>query len=338
MNFEIKGPLDNPQSQGDVWLYDYKHSRDRAQRLALEGYPLDADFHPLGIYVVPSHESLVPSTVFTVNHGRHNTTIEIFHLYDSSPTSPYPKLRYVRTLSHPAFVSPNAVVPISPTSFYVSNDHRFTRRIPFVGDLLAVSETLLALPLSWVDRVDLESVESGPITVTRAISNIKFANGIAISPNGNELAVASTSGSAIHLYERIPDEVTKGENLTYKASIPMPFAPDNLSYDELETIDSTLIVAGHPHFPSLAKVAGKKAPTAPSWVVAVKPMTKQISKTNDSAAPYSMYERIPMIDSHAVTTLYQSDGSHYSTSATGLKHGNDFFVAGLYGEGILHCK
>src|SRR5258708_16856960 len=204
MNFEIKGPLDNPQSQGDVWLYDYKHSRDRAQRLALEGYPLDADFHPLGIYVVPSHESLVPSTVFTVNHGRHNTTIEIFHLYDSSPTSPYPKLRYVRTLSHPAFVSPNAVVPISPTSFYVSNDHRFTRRIPFVGDLLAVSETLLALPLSWVDRVDLKSVASGPITRTRAISNIKFANIIVISSQDNQSPVQFTAAATIPATVDIP--------------------------------------------------------------------------------------------------------------------------------------
>ena len=36
----------SPVSQGDVWLRDYKHSRNRAQRLVLEGYPLSANFHP----------------------------------------------------------------------------------------------------------------------------------------------------------------------------------------------------------------------------------------------------------------------------------------------------
>ena len=320
-----------------MWVYDFKHDPDHPQRLALEGYPINADFHPLGIRAVPSNEASGPSTVFIINHGRHNNTIEVFHLYDSSSLSPYPKLVHVRTLSHPAFVAPNAIVPVSSTSFYVSNDHYFTRRIPFVGNFLAQFEVLTVRPWSWVDRVDIESVESGPITITRAANNIKFANGIAISPNGDEFAIASTMGMAVHLYERKVDEATKGEKLTYKTSIPMPFAPDNLSYDESEPNVNTLIVAGHQHYPSIDNVVKKKASTAPSWVVAVKPVTEETRKANDSAAPYSVYKRVPATSSHTVTTLYQSDGSHYSISSAGVKHGNDFFVTGVYGEGILYC-
>ncbi|KAF8325170.1 uncharacterized protein EI90DRAFT_2171556 [Cantharellus anzutake] len=311
-------------------------SSNRVQRLALEGYPIQADFHPLGIHTVSSPGK--PSTVFIVNHGRSNTTIEIFHLHDSSPTSPYPKLEYVQTLAHPAFVSPNAIVPISPVSFYVSNDHRFTRRIPLVGDFVSLAESLFAAPLSWVDRVDIQSEGSSQFNVTRAISNIKFANGVAVSPDGKEFAVSSTTGLAIHFYDRTVDEETKEEKLTYRTSVPVPFTPDNLSYDESEFDSRTLIVAGHPHFPSLLQVAKKKARTAPSWVIAIEPVIDEPPKTGDLAAPYGVYERVSAVDSHTITTLYQSDGTHFSSSATGIKHGNDFFVTGLYAEGILHCR
>lgn len=315
----LQGPLQDPNPQGDIWVYDYATTK-ALKRVPLDGYPQGKDFHPLGIDVVPS-TSKSPATLFAVNHGRHNTSIELFTITD---TAPY-RATYIRTLSHPAFVSPNSIAPISSTSFYVTNDHRLTRRLPDPwGKFIPLVETLLSIPLSWVDRVDLVGDE---IQVTRVISGLAFANGISLSPDKKQVAVASTTGIDVKFYD-----VDESKNLIFTSAVPVPFTPDNVSYDEE---DGSLIVAGHPHFPTLVKLAAKKGKTAPSWVVE---LSSTKASTNDSSAPYAAANRAAVVPSHSVTTLYQSDGNHFSSSTTGVRHGKDFFVAGLYALGLLHCE
>jgi Arylesterase len=309
----------DPSPRGDIWIYDYASTGD-VHRVPLDGYPLHADFHPLGVDVVPP-TAYELATLFVINHARDNTTIEVFHLTD---TAPY-RATYVRTLTHRAFVSLNALVALSPTTLYVTNDHALTRRLPKpLGDILPLLETFLRIPSTWVDRVDLVGSD---IRITR-VANLAFANGIALSPNKKEIVVASSTACNVRLYTR--DEKTN--DLTYRSTVPLPFAPDNVSYDEE---DGSIIVAGHPHFYSLIKVAAKQSDTAPSWVTEI---SATRASTNDSAAPYPAVSRAPVVASHAVNTLYQSDGSHYSSSSTGAKAGKDLFVTGLYADGILHCK
>jgi len=314
----VMGPMTDPSSRGDLWIYDYASTGD-VQRVLLDGYPLHADFHPLAPQIIPStaHE---PATLFVINHGRVNTTIEVFHLTDTAPYT----ATYVRTLSHRAFVSLNSIAAVSRTTFYVTNDHAVTRRLPIFGAFLSLLETFLRIPSTWVDRVDLVGSD---IRITR-VANLAFANGIAVSPNKKEIVVASSTSCNVRLYTR--DEKTN--DLTYRSLVPVPFAPDNVAYDEE---DGSIIVAGHPHFYSLIRVAAKETDTAPSWVTEIS-ATK--ASTNDSTAPYPAVSRAPVVSSHAVNTLYQSNGSHYSSSSTGVRVGKDLFVAGLYADGILHCK
>ncbi|KAF9519150.1 hypothetical protein BS47DRAFT_1370793 [Hydnum rufescens UP504] len=303
----VMGPMTDPSSRGDLWIYDYASTGD-VQRVLLDGYPLHADFHPLAPQIIPStaHE---PATLFVINHGRVNTTIEVFHLTDTAPYT----ATYVRTLSHRAFVSLNSIAAVSRTTFYVTNDHAVTRRLPIFGAFLSLLETFLRIPSTWVDRVDLVGSD---IRITR-VANLAFANGIAVSPTRKKLWWP--------LRHRTND-------LTYRSVVPVPFAPDNVAYDEE---DGSIIVAGHPHFYSLIRVAAKETDTAPSWVTEIS-ATK--ASTNDSTAPYPAVSRAPVVSSHAVNTLYQSNGSHYSSSSTGVRVGKDLFVAGLYADGILHCK
>ncbi|KDQ17255.1 hypothetical protein BOTBODRAFT_42944 [Botryobasidium botryosum FD-172 SS1] len=325
----VMGPLRDPAPRGDLWVYSYnsKDKKNALKRLELEDYPAGRDFHPLGIEIFTPASLNEPSTLFAANHARANTTIEIFEL-----TTPG-RARYLRTLTHTAFVSPNAISAVSPTKFYVSNDHYITRR---VSNQLALTESVLGLPGGWVDRVDLAQDGDG-FSVTRVASGIPFANGVAISPNGKELAVASTTSGEVRFYD-IVDHDAK-EEMKLSSSVRVPFAADNIAYDD----NGTLFVAGHPHFPSLAKVAANQTRTAPSWVLSIRPHSitspSLPSSIDDVVEPYPLTRRTPASATHAVRTVYQSDGSHFSSSSTPAMDSKNgvFFITGLYEEGILQC-
>lgn len=249
----------DPNPRGDIWVYD--SDTKTPHHVEMEAYPTHADFHPLGISVVSSTTNLRLSTIFVVNHARNATVVEQFKL----TTSPPYRATYLRTLSHPDFTSPNAVAAISETTFYVTNDHRFTRRLPNpIGHVVPLVESLLAIPLSWVDRVDLS--ESGDIQVTRMVSNIAFANGISVSHDGKQVAVASTTAQNLLIFDL--DENSDGQpEFVLRNTVEIPFLPDNIEFES----DGSITVGGHPHFPSLAHVAAKKKENAPSWIVSVQP-------------------------------------------------------------------
>ncbi|KAJ6619709.1 hypothetical protein B0H10DRAFT_2163794 [Mycena sp. CBHHK59/15] len=253
--------------------------------------PPNHDFHPLGMEASPSVGGN-NSNLFVVNHARSKAFIEQFTISPSSPSV----ATHVRTLSSPYFISPNSIALTSPNSFYVTNDHFMTRRLPsYLGKILPVVETIFGLPLGWVSHV---SVDADPASSTPILEHkfsalyLPFANGVSISPSGSEVAVASTSLSQVHIYSR--DAVSNA--LKHIHTIPVPFSPDNLMFDET----SAVIVAGHPHFPSLLQV----------------PQTR------------------------GVETLFQSNGTAFSTSSTALRDSDGtLYVTGLYAEqGILLCR
>ncbi|KAG6872676.1 hypothetical protein C0995_007785, partial [Termitomyces sp. Mi166 len=342
----VMGPLKNPDPLGSLWLYEPSEKKGKSKaitdlsklkRVELRGYPAGHDFHPLGIEIYPSHAGNT-SNVYIINHARARTVIEQFTLNPSSPTV----ANYVRTLASPYFHSANALALTSPDSFYVTNDHFFTRRLPYVGHILPILESVFAIPLAWVSHVTLNPATStGPPIRTHKFSAlfVPFPNGIAISHDGTQVAFASTTLGKILFYQRDP----KTNDLTRLIeNVPVPFFPDNIRY----THDgSALIVTGHPHFPTLTALAGRKARTAPSWVVSI---NAQSSKEGtqpkvyfDRNAPISTMGKVPPVAGREVTTLFQSDGSGFSSSSTGLKDPKTgaLYVTGLYAEdGAIVCR
>lgn len=350
----VMGPLRDPNPRGSLWVYAPKYKRETArlrgapppppQRLALKDYPKGHDFHPLGLEIYPSHAGNA-SNLYVVNHARHATVIEHFVLSPSSPSI----ATYVRTISSPYFVSPNSIALTSPDSFYVTNDHLFTRRLPIVGHALPILESVLGLPLSFVSHITLFPASSSNPASSHISSHtfstlfIPFSNGIALSHSGTQLALVSTSLNKILLYAR--DPAPHGNPvLTLTHTIPVPFSPDNIMYDDA----GALIVAGHPHFPSLIAVAaGKPHAIAPSWVLSIAPRDLPSEGESappaayDTAAPVSAGTKVPAARTHAVETLFQSDGTGFSTSATGLRDAVSgvLYVTGLYAEqGVLVCR
>ncbi|KAH9995806.1 hypothetical protein BJV77DRAFT_1143669 [Russula vinacea] len=313
----------------------------RAEADHLEGYPEAHDFHPLGLDIYPSQPDQPYSNLFVVNHARHNSTIEQFALAWDAPT----RAKWL--------VAPNALALTSPTSFYLTHDHRFTRRLPGVlGKTLPITETLLALPLAWVTHVTL--TESGTTTTTTTTvqqayhqpgtttttttthtktvaSHIPFPNGVAISPDGTQVAIASTTLGEVLFYAR---DIAM-QALSLRARVPTPFAPDNIMFDAF----GSLIVAGHPHFPSLVAVAANRTGArAPSWVVSITPSptppgAEAETGAWDLYAPVSASRKVPRVPGYEMHTLYQSDGSEFSDSMTGM-----LYMVGLYQGGMMVCS
>ncbi|KZW02750.1 hypothetical protein EXIGLDRAFT_744295 [Exidia glandulosa HHB12029] len=327
----VMGPLRDPNPRGALWVHDYTPGGAGLHKLELLNYPVTADFHPLGVSVFTPPEG-TEHTLFVVNHGRYNSTVEVFRLAEDAPFA----ATHVRTLSSPRFVSPNAVAATSASSFYVSQDHTFTRRLraPF-GNIIPPLETILGLPLGWVDHVSFSSSGSA-LHVSRAASRIPFANGISLDNSGTQLAVASSSVGRVYLYTRSPPSNV----LVHDSTIHLPFAPDNLGFD-----DGRLIVGGHPTLPHLiARARNTTGVTPGSWIVSVEPRTSAQDDVDEMLlTPLPVLKRMTPHEKYLIRTLYQSNGSESgggwqtATSAVLDEEHGEFFVAGLYAPGILRC-
>ncbi|KAJ3760425.1 hypothetical protein EV360DRAFT_68687 [Lentinula raphanica] len=324
----VMGPLLNPTPRGSLWVHSPK-SGDTT-RLTLENFPPEHTFHPLGVEAYPSYSGNA-SYMYVVNHAANKTVIEQFLLSPSSSIA-----KHIRTLSHPFFLASNALALTSPTSFYVTNDHVFTKRLPYVGAVVPMVETVFGLPLSFTAHVtvDPDEAASGNAVLSHKIVApfVAYSNGIALSPSGDEVAIASTSIGTVYFYSRN----TTTNALAFSSSVQLPFPPDNVKYDH----DGNLVAAGHPHFPTLLKLLARKVNVSPSWVASISPVKGGVSPAYDSQASLSASKIVPPPKHHTVQTLFQSNGETFSTSSTGLLDtlAGVFYVTGLYAEeGAMVC-
>lgn len=248
--------ITDPSDAGGIYKFDYASNSNTVVRLPFSNFPSPLDFHPLGItYLATS------STLFIVNHRSSGPAIEVFSYTDGSTGS----LHHVRTLTHPLIHTPNALTALSATSLLITNDHYFSiRKWPF----LSTVEAYLALPIGSIIHLDFSTPDA--VSATQ-LARLPLPNGIAMM-NETSLAVASTSRPGVYLYEvhRPSDGKIK---LELKRVIKTRFAPDNLRLDS----QGRLLVAGHPHPPSVEKAIqwSKRAdsprdagvrPRSPSWV------------------------------------------------------------------------
>ena len=226
----------------------------------------------------------------------------------------------------------NSIAALSPTSILVSNDHFFTRRGPSPWKHFApMVESVLMLPTGTVVHLEFATGELRASTVAKGIP---FANGLALSPDRKEVAVAACSSASVRLYSL---EENGGVSLKYKTAVQVPFSADNLDY----THDGRLIVAGHPHFPGLVNFSKGEADKAPSWVVEIANRTSTgVTKgEDDKQSPYPITKRTSSHADYSVQTMFMSDGSLFSSSSTGLwdPEAGKLFATGLYADGILVC-
>ncbi|KPM45163.1 hypothetical protein AK830_g1412 [Neonectria ditissima] len=220
-----------PATGGGLWLYDYASGADSLTSIELVGY--DGDLHPLGLAYDDASSKL-----FVANHHTDGSRIDVFDLDLAGERS---VAKHHRSIKHPLIHAPNSITLINSNEFYVTNDHHFLAR---QHSLLSRIETYSGIPGGSIVYADLST------DTARLVARLPFANGIEFL-NETTLAVSATSAASVHLY----DVDTATRDITARLSIKVPFVPDNLSVDK----NGVLLVAGHPHPPSLTKFAESRA-------------------------------------------------------------------------------
>lgn len=237
-----------------------------------------------------------------------------------------------------------------------------------LSKLLMRVETILGLPTGFVTRVRLEE-DTGKVSVSLFDRGIAFANGIAKSPNGRVIAVASTTMPGVLLYRRHENKAGEPRESEWVRSdkIFTPNRADNIAFsrssNEARSEDvfgsgSQLLVTGAISGIKMLKFA--RDPTniskaSPSWVVAISPKAADTPNKDDDAPLPSQKMLLGSHASYSVKTLYQGHkpaplAEPYLvykfvgvTSAAGASMdetvgGGTLLVAGIFSDpGVMVC-
>ena len=305
-------------------MVDYKVSPPTVEPLSLE-LPQGSDFHPLGAALF--HQSQ-HSTLFITNAQRNGSTIEMFHVSHATP----PILSWRRTISHPLIPNANAIQPVSSTSFYVTNDHRFRRAESTPAHAL---ESYLQLPLAYTTFVDLSTKE---VVARKVVSLQRIANGITATPDLKTIFIAESARGGFGVYSRTDDN-----ELHFKEFVRINGLADNVNFNDDGYVDeehwgkSSVTVGCHPNALTLEKFARGKW-NAPSWIVSFRPKGEGI---DEDAFDQGLYRAKSYKDTWTVNTELQDDGEWFGGgSGAIIDHGRDVMIGtGLYdSNGAIICR
>ncbi|MEM7098937.1 MAG: SMP-30/gluconolactonase/LRE family protein [Pseudomonadota bacterium] len=211
------------------------------------------DFHPHGISLWTGKDEFGTDEkrLMVINHAQTGAQIvEIFAVADGG------LLTHLESVSFEQMHSPNDLVAVGPRSFYATNDRRYR------DGLMALLESYLSLPFS-------SAVFYNGQTGSTVADGLKYANGINISKNGNNLYIAEVLRRSIGVYDR---KISTGA-LTHIKSIELDTGPDNIEI----ALDGTLWVASHPKlFEFLAHAADANV-DAPTQIQSINIETDQVT-------------------------------------------------------------
>lgn len=219
-----------------------------------------------------------------------NEAAKAVELYDVTENG---DLVHLETFRERRLTSPNNIVAVGPRQFYVTNDVR-----PGRDAFIANFHFLMRLGSGQVFYVDGD--------VWRiAAEGLRFANGLALSPDGGKLYAAETAGNALKVFERNPQTGA----LSLSETIPLGASPDNINVDA----SGAVWVGALPKPLALPGLAGDAQATAPSEVLRVDP---------DGDAQ----------------TVYRNDGSEQSAVTVAARVRNKLLIGALYEEKFLFCE
>ncbi|GJL93500.1 MAG: hypothetical protein DHS20C04_31590 [Hyphococcus sp.] len=248
--------------------------RDRTQ-----GVP--AAFRPFGL---DYYEDGEVRRLFVVNEA--GPSVEVYDVAENGDLS------HLETFAERRLNSPNNIVAVGPRQFYVSNDVRPGRNAA-VADLHFLMQS---------GSGDIFYVDGAVWRV--AAEGLRFANGLALSPDGSKLYAAETSGNALKVFDR---DAASGA-LTLDKTVRLKASPDNINVD----------------------------PAGAVWIGALpKPLaTPRLLRDVNAIAPSEVIRLDP---DGAVTTIYRDDGKQQSASTVAAPVKNKLLIGALYAEQFLFC-
>ncbi|PYH81048.1 calcium-dependent phosphotriesterase [Aspergillus uvarum CBS 121591] len=309
----VMGTFINATNPGTLYLYNYASTFDATSDeknlhpLPLTNFPTTSrqTFHPLGLAYNPKTLQL-----FVANHAPTGSAIELFTL-DPNPEAP--SLHHEKTITHPLLHGPNALLAISEHELYITNDHLFTQRAsPFLARL----ETYSAYPGGTVVYANLQT------DTYKVVAHLPYANGIA-ALNQTHVAVASTTTPSVTVYRINPATKDLEKALSFRTR----FLVDNLSTDG----KGKLIMAGHPFFPAVAKVAQS------NWVVDFEGNGRGMPVAKRGRAPSWVAEWDGNVEGRVEDLFVGDEFGTSSTAVRDVKRGLGL-ISGLYERGVLVWK
>jgi len=219
--------------QGNIYFYDLNNSSSSPLNMTEK---LNFEFHPHGISTYLNDENNLYLSV--VNHTSKGDFIEIFY-YNNI------ELKHLKTISSPLLVSPNDIVLINESQFYVTNDHGFNK--PFLKlfeDYLQMSKSNI-LFYNGLDFIEV-------------VTDLQMANGINISRDKKTVYCAETIGQKLNVYRR--NQLDNSLSLT--KSIELDSGLDNIEID----LNGNLYIGSHPKLFDFVKHAKDKTHLSPSQI------------------------------------------------------------------------
>ena len=150
----------------------------------------------------------------------------------------------------PLLHSPNAILAVGPSQFYVANDS---------GAMSGIErgmELLFRRGLSKIVYFDGQSMRV-------AASGLKSAAGIAMSPDGSRVYVSETAGNRIAVFAR----TAASGDLALLGHVDIGSAPDNLNVNA----DGTVWIAAHAKVLALIRHFGDAGSPAPTQILKLAP-------------------------------------------------------------------
>ncbi|KND93492.1 Serum paraoxonase/arylesterase 1 [Tolypocladium ophioglossoides CBS 100239] len=296
-----------PVTSAGLYAYEYKDAgtpdAEALKSIELANFPAGQDFHTLGMAY-----DKATSTLLVCNHAQAGSRLEMFKLDIAALTA-----SHIRTIVHPLVHAPNAIALINSNEFYVTNDHLFPVRR---SNILSKMETYLATPTGTIVHVELR----GDAVQANVVARLAFANGIEIL-NSTTVAVSSTNQGVVYLYTKSSDATLK-----YRSQFPVPFMPDNLSLSA-----GKLLIAGHPHLPTLLQFSRTRhICNDPAELAKATAEMKEYCSNAEATSWVSEWS-----ETGGLRHLYA--GTEYPTSATAARDAKRGvgIVAGLYAKGIM---
>jgi arylesterase/paraoxonase len=244
-------------------------------------------FHPHGIdYYVEKDGS---EFLFVVNHQDSADQVLIFKLVDNS-------LNLIREIPMQGIKTLNDILIVGPDQFYVTSDHGSSNKI------FKMISDYLRLPTGSVLFYNGSSI-------VNVASGVTFANGIAGSPDGKHIYVASMLRGKILVYAR---DIPSGA-LHEESQIILNGSPDNITVSD----KGKLIVATHNKIMALAQQRKSRDHFSPSTI-------QQVS-FSESGTP-------------TIETIFSDSGKIQSSASVGIRYGDRLAVGSLYGDHILLCR
>lgn len=164
----------------------------------------------------------------TLEHHKARSIIEVFHYVIGSDT-----IQHIRSVWDPLITTPNDIVAVSPTSFFVTNDHFY--REGFLREL----ETMF-FGAKWSNTIYVEFTEltdgsfrddDHGVKASVALSGLHNNNGLGHGRTASEVLVVSCASGRIHVGDIIPSNEGKTlPTIKIKESVDFDSIVDNPSW------------------------------------------------------------------------------------------------------------